>query len=216
MSQNTNNQENQSAKTQVTTMTAEEFVRRFHRDINYAAETEMNEDKERDYEHRGIGAHLSLKFAASEHPEIQITDLREVLDELREGESHPVCELIYSQPVGEEVEEVEKRKPKRKAKKAKKAKAGKKADAKKTKVAKAPKVKLTPLREMSYEDFEKLLSEKGEDGVFEMYADEIRKFGEWIWREQDRGGPTYDLRSCIRMAEQELLSGLWGPRRIEV
>ena len=100
--------------------------------------------------------------------------------------------------------------------KSKKTKAEKKPKAKKTKVAKAPKVKLTPLTEMSYEDFEKLLAEKGEDGVFEMYADEIREHGEWIWREQDRGGPTYDLPSCIRMAEQELLDGLWGPREEDI
>ncbi len=96
--------------------------------------------------------------------------------------------------------------------KSKKAKAEKKPKAKKTKVTKAPKVKLTPLTEMSYEDFEKLLEEKGEEGVFEMYADEIREHGEWIWREQDRRGPMYELDSCIRMAEQELLDGLWGPR----
>jgi hypothetical protein len=83
---------------------------------------------------------------------------------------------------------------------------------KKTKAPKTPKVKLTSLGEMSYDDFEKLVEEKGEDGIFEMYADEIREHGEWIWREQDRGGPMYELDSCIRMAEQELMDGLWGPR----
>lgn len=93
--------------------------------------------------------------------------------------------------------------------KSKKTKVEKKPKAKKTKITK---VKLTPLTEMSYEDFEKLLEEKGEDEIFEMYADEIREHGEWIWREQDRGGPMYELDSCIRMAEQELIDGLWGPR----
>jgi hypothetical protein len=93
--------------------------------------------------------------------------------------------------------------------KSKKTKVEKKTKAKKTKITK---VKLTPLTEMSYEDFEKLLEEKGEDEIFEMYADEIREHGEWIWREQDRGGPMYELDSCIRMAEQELIDGLWGPR----
>ena len=101
----------------------------------------------------------------------------------------------------------------KKPKKAKAEKKPKKAKAeKKPKKAKAPKVKLTPLDEMSYDDFEKLVEEHGEDGLFEMYADEIKDYGEWIWREQDRGGPTYDLRSCIRMAQEELMNGTWGPR----
>jgi len=125
---------------------------------------------------------------------------------------HGINNQIEKAKVIKMTEEIKEEKPK----KAKKAKAEKKPKAKKTKVAKVPKVKLTPLTEMSYEDFEKLLAEKGEDGVFEMYADEIREHGEWIWREQDRGGPTYDLPSCIRMAEQELLDGFWGPREEEV
>ena len=104
-------------------------------------------------------------------------------------------------------------KPKNKSKKTKVEKMPK---AKKTKSTKITKVKLTPLTEMSYEDFEKLLEEKGEDGIFEMYADEIREHGEWIWREQDRGGPMYELDSCIRMAEQELMDGLWGPREEDI
>jgi len=94
--------------------------------------------------------------------------------------------------------------------KSKKTKAEKKPKAKKTKVAKAKKVKLTPLTEMSYDDFEKLLAEKGEEGVFEMYAGEIKEYAEWIWREQD--GEEYDLDQCIEMAQRELMDGSWGPR----
>ncbi len=188
-------------------MTAEEFVTKFHKVVNDVAEWEMREDTEGDYEHRGIGAYLSLKFAASEHPEIQITDLREVLDELREGESHPVCELIYSQPVEEVIEELQEPAPK---KKSKKGKAGKKPKARKTKVAKITKLKLTPLTEMSPEEFEKLVEEKGEKGVFQMYTGEIKEYAEWIWREQD--GEEYDLDQCIEMAQRELMDGSWGPR----
>ncbi len=91
--------------------------------------------------------------------------------------------------------------------KSKKTKAEKKPKTKKTKITK---VKLTPLTEMSYDDFEKLLVEKGEEGVFEMYAGEIKEYAEWIWREQD--GEEYDLDECIEMAQRELMDGSWGPR----
>jgi hypothetical protein len=67
-----------------------------------------------------------------------------------------------------------------------------------------------PLTEMSYEEFERLVEEKGEKGIFEMYAGEIKEYAEWIWREQ--AGEEYDLDQCIEMAQRELMDGSWGPR----
>jgi hypothetical protein len=67
--------------------------------------------------------------------------------------------------------------------------------------------KKIPLDELSYEKF----NEMTEDEIFETYAAEIQDYGEWIWREQDRGGPTYSLEQCVEMAKQELMDGVWGP-----
>lgn len=67
--------------------------------------------------------------------------------------------------------------------------------------------KKIPLKELSYESFEKM----SESEVFETYADEIQEYGDWIWREQDRGGPTYSLEQCVEMAKKELMDGVWGP-----
>lgn len=194
-------EEQNNTQPAVTQMTAEEFVNKFHKDINYAAETEMAEDKEGDYEHRGIGAYLSLKYAASEHPEIQITDLREVLNALKEDESHPVCEQIYSEPIEEEEVVEEAPKPKKKTKK----------KDKKPKAKKKPAV--VPLENLTCEEFDKIIDEQGEEAIFKMYKKDIKEYAEWIWREQD--GEEYDMPECIEQAQSELLNGTWGPREEE-
>ena len=41
------------------------------------------------------------------------------------------------------------------------------------------------------------------------YAEEIEEHGDWIWREQDRGGPTYSRESCIEQAVKEIMEGLY-------
>lgn len=195
------------AEPTVTQMTAEEFIKKFHEEIRDTADVQWREDKEGDYEHKGIPAWIGLEWTSNDHEEIEITDLRDAREEMVNDPDSPLVKAVWRKP----------RAPKpvaeKKPKKAKAEKKPKKAKAeKKPKKAKAPKVKLTPLDEMSYDDFEKLVEEHGEDGVFEMYADEIQDYGEWIWREQDRGGPTYDLQSCVRMAQEELMNGTWGPR----
>jgi hypothetical protein len=180
-------------------MTAAEFVKKFHEDIRYCADVQWREDKEGDFAHKGIAACIGLQWTADEHEnEIRVTDIYEAKRAMEDDPKDPLSKAIWRKP------RVAKPNAEKKTKTAKKPK--------KTKAPKTPKVKLTSLGEMSYDDFEKLVEEKGEDGIFEMYADEIREHGEWIWREQDRGGPMYELDSCIRMAEQELMDGLWGPR----
>lgn len=64
-----------------------------------------------------------------------------------------------------------------------------------------------PLNELSYDSFDKMSAEE----ILETYEDEIKDYGEWIWREQDRGGPMYSLEQCIEQAKTELLEGAWGP-----
>ena len=41
------------------------------------------------------------------------------------------------------------------------------------------------------------------------YAEEIEEHGDWIWREKDRGGPTYSRESCIEQAVKEIMEGLY-------
>ena len=72
---------------------------------------------------------------------------------------------------------------------------------------KKPKSTAIPLDELTVEQFEAM----SEEEVYETYAKDIKEHGEWIWREQDRGGPTYDLESCIEQAKKELMEGYWGP-----
>jgi broad specificity phosphatase PhoE len=67
--------------------------------------------------------------------------------------------------------------------------------------------KKVPLNELSYESFENM----SEAEVFKTYAAEIEEYADWIWREQDRGGPMYSLEQCIDQAKKELMDGNWGP-----
>lgn len=64
-----------------------------------------------------------------------------------------------------------------------------------------------PLNELSYESFEKMTEEE----IFKTYSVDIKDYGRWLWREQDRGGPMYSLEQCIEQAKQELMEGAWGP-----
>ena len=50
-----------------------------------------------------------------------------------------------------------------------------------------------------------------EEEVFKTYSADIKDYGRWLWREQDKGGPTYSLQQCIEQAKQELMEGNWGP-----
>jgi hypothetical protein len=67
--------------------------------------------------------------------------------------------------------------------------------------------KKIPLEELSYESFEKMTEEE----VFKTYSADIKDYGRWLWREQDKGGPTYSLQQCIEQAKRELMEGIWGP-----
>jgi hypothetical protein len=75
----------------------------------------------------------------------------------------------------------------------------------------APEPTIGPLENLTYEEFDKLRNQLGDNEVFEMYDDEIQDYAEWLWREQDRGGPMYDLDQCIERAKESLIDGIWGP-----
>jgi hypothetical protein len=45
--------------------------------------------------------------------------------------------------------------------------------------------------------------------ILATYAEEIEEHGDWIYREQDRGGPTYSRKQCIEQAKQEVIDGTW-------
>lgn len=72
---------------------------------------------------------------------------------------------------------------------------------------KKPESTAIPLDKLTAEQFEAM----SEDEIYETYAKDIKEHGEWIWREQDRGAPSYDLESCIEQAKKELMEGYWGP-----
>jgi hypothetical protein len=170
-------------------MTAAEFVKKFHEDIRYCADVQWREDKEGDFAHKGIAACIGLQWTADEHEnEIRVTDIYEAKRAMEDDPKDPLSKAIWRKP------RVAKPKAEKKPKKVNKSK--------KVKVKKK-----VPLDKLSFEEFAKM----SEEEVFETYADEIQEYGDWIWREQDRGGPTYSLEQCVEMAKRELMEGLWGP-----
>ena len=53
------------------------------------------------------------------------------------------------------------------------------------------------------------LDNMSDEQILTIYAEEIEEHGDWIWREQDRGGPTYSREQCIEQAKKEILEGDW-------
>ena len=76
-------------------MTAREFVKMFHREVHEGADWEWREDREGDYEHKGIAAFLALERSANEHSEITITDLEEALQALKDNPDDALSKMIW-------------------------------------------------------------------------------------------------------------------------
>ena len=56
------------------------------------------------------------------------------------------------------------------------------------------------------------LDNMSKEEILITYAEEIEEHGDWIYREQDRGGPTYSREQCIEQAKQEVMDGTWPCR----
>ena len=79
-----------------------------------------------------------------------------------------------------------------------------KKPAEKTKLKKPAKV-MTAKVPIEDADLDNMTKEQ----ILATYANEIEEHGDWIYREQDRGGPTYSREQCIEQAKQEVLDGTW-------
>ncbi len=78
-------------------MTTEEYVRANQADLHDTADCQWRDDKEGDFAHKGIAAIVALDWA-TDSADVNLSDYREIRDEMESDSDHPITKLIWKKP----------------------------------------------------------------------------------------------------------------------
>ena len=78
-------------------MTTEEYVRANQADLHDTADCQWRDDKEGDFAHKGIAAIVALDWA-TDSADVNLSDYREIRDEMESDSDHPISKLIWKRP----------------------------------------------------------------------------------------------------------------------